>query len=490
MSITILGLGPGDPRHLTREAWALLEGAAEVYLRTARHPTVTLPGWPRALKAHSFDGLYERSQDFAEVYQAIADKVLALGRKGSVLYAVPGHPLVGEATVTLIRQRAEAEGIDVKIVPGLSFVEPCLEALGQDALAGLTVADALDLAARHHPPFPPDTPALVAQLYSAELASDVKLTLMNQYPDEHQVALIHAAGTPEARVAWMPLYEIDRTHDTAHLTTLFVPPLPRPAAFETFQDTIARLRAPDGCPWDREQTHQSLRAHLLEETYEVLEALDADDPDAMREEFGDLLLQIVLQAQIAVEAGEFSLADVIAGINEKIIRRHPHVFGEVQVSGVGEVWKNWEALKAEERTDKGQGERGLLDGVPAGLPALAQAETFARRAARVGFDWPDITGVLAKVSEELAELQAAADPDERADEMGDLLFAAVNYARWLGVDAEAALRQANSKFARRFGQVEAAAKAAGREMSAMTIEELDALWEQAKIESSKPTEKL
>ncbi|MBI3762329.1 MAG: nucleoside triphosphate pyrophosphohydrolase [Chloroflexi bacterium] len=480
MTITILGLGPGDPRHLTREAWETLTSASEIYLRTARHPTAA--GLPASLAVHSFDHLYESAKAFEAVYEAIAAEVLALGaRSEGVLYAVPGHPLVGEATVALIRERAAGAGLPVKIIPGLSFVAPCLAALGYDALSGLAIADALDLAARHHPPFPPDTPALVAQLYSTDLASEVKLTLMNQYPDEHEVALIHAAGTPDESVERLPLYEIDRSPRIAHLTALFVPALPWPSAFETFQNTIAHLRAPDGCPWDRAQTHRSLRSNLLEETYEVLAALDAEDEAAMREEFGDLLLQIVLQSQIAVEAGEFSLAEVIAGINEKIVRRHPHVFGDVKVNGVGDVLKNWEALKVEERNNKGEGERGLLEGIPPALPALAQAEAYSRRAARVGFDWPELSGVIAKVREEMAEVQAATDAESRADEMGDLLFAIANYARWLDVDPEAALRAANAKFAARFAKVESAAKAAGRDMAAMSLEELDALWEDAKV---------
>lgn len=481
MSITILGLGPGDPRYLTREAWEALSAASEVYLRTARHPTVAALARPASLTVHSFDSLYETADAFDVVYAAIVDDVLALGaRPNGVLYAVPGHPLVGEATVSLISERAAAAGIPVRIIAGLSFVEPCLAALGHDALAGLAIADALDLAARHHPPFPPDTPALVAQLYSAELASDVKLALMNQYPDEHQVALIHAAGTPEERVERLPLFEIDRCPRIAHLTTLFVPALPQPSALETFQNTIAHLRAPDGCPWDREQTHQTLRAHLLEEAYEVLGALDAGDAPAMREELGDLLLQIVLQSQIAVEAGEFSLAEVIAGINAKIVRRHPHVFGDIRVNGVCDVVRIWKTLKAEERNHRGEERGGSLDGVPPALPALAQADAYSRRAARVGFDWPDLGSVIAKVREEVGELDSAVGREAHAEEMGDLLFAIVNYARWLDIDLESALRAANAKFAGRFGKIEAAAKAAGRELAAMSLQELDTLWETSK----------
>jgi len=368
--ITIVGLGPGDPQQLTREAWDALSAAPEIYLRTARHPTVA--GLPETAARHSFDEVYETVERPEQVYEAIAERVLALGaRPEGVVYAVPGHPCVAEASVQLIRQRAAGRGLPVRIVAGLSFVEPALQALGVDALPQLQLADALELAARHHPPFHPDAPALVAQLYSPGLASDVKLTLMNQYPDEHPVKLVHAAGTGGERVEALPLYAIDRSPEISHLTSLYVPPLPRQSAFESFQETIAHLRAPEGCPWDREQTHQTLRRNLLEETYEVLHTLDVDDPAAMREEFGDLLLQIVLHAQIATEAGEYTMADVIADIQAKIIRRHPHVFGDVRVAGAADVIKNWEQLKAEERQAKPEKKpAGVLGDVPRGLPAL------------------------------------------------------------------------------------------------------------------------
>jgi tetrapyrrole methylase family protein/MazG family protein len=483
-AITIVGLGPGNPQQLTRAAWDVLTSAREVYLRTARHPTVA--GFPPGLSVHSFDELYETSDDFEQVYERIAARVLELGaRPEGVVYAVPGHPSVAEASVALIRQGAAERGLPVRLIAGLSFIEPALEALGIDALPQLQLADALELAARHHPAFHPDAPALVAQLYSAALASDVKLTLMNQYPDEHPVQLIHAVGTPEEVVEALPLYEIDRSPHLAHLTALYVPPLPRASGFESFQEIIAHLRAPEGCPWDREQTHLSLRRYLLEETYEVLHALDAEDTEALRGELGDLLLQIVLHAQIATEEGTFTMADVLAEIQAKMIRRHPHVFGEVTVAGAGEVVRNWEQIKAEERKDKPAHTNGALGETPLGLPALAQAETYQKRAAKVGFDWPDVSGVREKVAEEIAEVETAPDEAERAKEVGDLLFAVVNWARWLKVEPETALREANARFAARFQKVEVAARAQGREMSAMTLAELDALWEQAKADDSR-----
>jgi len=291
---------------------------------------------------------------------------------------------------------------------------------------------------------------------------------------------MHAIGTDQERVETLPLYELDRRDDVSHLTTLYVPPLAQNGAFETFQDTIAHLRAPDGCPWDREQTHQSLRRNLLEETYEVLDAIHAEDVNALREELGDLLLQIVLHSQIAVEDGEFSLSDVIASIDAKIKRRHPHVFGDIQVSGVGDVVANWEAIKKGERTENGNGHLSALDGVPRELPALAQAEAYGDRAARVGFDWPDVKGVLDKVAEEVREVQSATHLEERAEEFGDLLFALVNAARWMKIDPEAALRTANAKFAARFRDVEAQARAQSRDLKGMSLADLDELWESAK----------
>jgi len=478
--ITIVGLGPGNPAHLTLEAQQVLERASELYLRTNRHPIV--PSLPAHLTLHPFDFLYERAADFAEVYEGIVERVLALGqRPEGVVYAVPGHPLVGEATVQRILEKARIRGIEVRIVAGLSFVEPVLTALGLDALDGLQIVDALDLAVRHHPPLNPDLPALVGQLYGRDVASAVKLTLMNGYPAEHPVTLVRGAGTDEEWTRTLPLYELDRVDDVDHLTTLYLPPLPVVSGMESFQDTIARLRAPGGCPWDRKQTHRSLRPNLLEETYEVLTAIDRDDMPALCEELGDLLLQIALHAQIAVEEGEFSLADVVAGIDAKIKRRHPHVFGDVRVNGVADVMHNWEEIKREERAERGENEEhSMLDGVPTTLPALARAQSLQRRAARMGFDWEDVEGVWDKVAEEIAELRAATDAQARESELGDVLFAVTNLARWLGVDAESALRAACDRFTRRFAAMEKQCQERGLDLGRLSLAEWDTLWEESK----------
>ncbi len=480
MAITILGLGPGDPELLTRRAWRILSDAHEVYLRTARHPGVE--SLPKTPTYHNFDDWYERAADFETLYADIAAEVIRLGQRAEgVIYAVPGHPLVGESTVTRILAQAKSVSVVVTIVDGLSFIEPSLDALGIDGLDGIQLQDAVEVGRLHHPQLDPDIPALLAQVYSVAVASDVKLTLANQYPDEHPVLLIHGAGTPDQALEPLPLYEIDRSIRISHLTSLYVPPLPKAGSFERFQETIAHLRAPEGCPWDQKQTHQSLREYLLEETYEVLAALDADDPDALREELGDLLLQIVLHSQIAVDEGEFRLADVIEGINSKIIRRHPHVWGNVQVKDDGDVKANWEMLKQKERAEKGESDdaplKSLLDSVPKTLPALAQAYNYSTRAARVGFDWPDVESVFAKVMEEIGEVQSAPNAIERTKEIGDVLFSVVNWARKLGIDPETALRETNARWAKRFKYVEAGANC---DLKSMSLAQMDTLWKEAK----------
>jgi tetrapyrrole methylase family protein/MazG family protein len=483
MTITAIGLGPGDPGQVTRQAWDILSQASDVYLRTRIHPTVShLPSGP---EYQSFDDLYEQATDFDQVYDTIVERLVTLASEDKdVIYAVPGDPLVGEGTVSRLSGVCRVRKIDFRVVHGVSFIEPTLAVLGLDGITGIQLLDATDFVAAYHPQLNPDRGALVAQVYSQQLASEVKLTLMNQYPDGHPVTLIHAAGTSEQRSEALPLYEMDR-QPVSHLTTLYIAPFDATgstvSSFEGFQETIAHLRSPEGCPWDREQTHQSLRPHLLEEAYEVLEAIDLEDADKLREELGDLLLQVVLHSQVAVDEGEFQMADVIRYIDAKLKRRHPHVWGEVDVQGDPErVLTNWEQIKAQERIDNGQETRSLLDGIPKILPALAQAHEYDDRAARVGFDWPDEQGVIDKVREELDELLAASTPEERLHEIGDLLFVVAVWARWLKLNPEDALRAANRRFYERFSLVERRAGQMGRSLREMSLEEMDVLWNEAK----------
>ena len=248
--------------------------------------------------------------------------------------------------------------------------------------------------------------------------------------------------------------------------------------FDSLVQIIANLRGPQGCPWDKKQTHASLREHLLEESYEVLEALDEADNQKLCAELGDLLLQIVLHAQVAKEAGEFEIASVIEGINKKLIYRHPHVFGSASARDADEVLVHWEELKKKERKE----DAGMLDGVPKALPSLAYSQSVQDRVARVGFDWPSDDGVLEKLNEEVAEFKASATEKEKSDEFGDILFTLANYARRQGIDLESSLREANQKFYRRFAHMEKLCRERKLDLSKMKLDEQNKLWDEAKKE--------
>ena len=479
--ITIIGLGPGSLKHLTLGAWEKLKQTDTVYLRTSRHPCVA--ELPTTLNCISFDHIYQAREQFDQVYAEIAEHVLEVARRdGQVVYAVPGDPLVGEASVSQIVERGRAASIPIEIIPGLSFIEPCLSQLGIDALDGLQILDALSVAEQYHPPINPALPALLAQVYSRDVASNLKLTLMNQYPDEFEVQLVHAAGDADAQVETLQLYEIDRSSRIDITTSLFLPALGKLSSFEELQNIIAHLRSPEGCPWDREQTHKSLRPFLIEEAYEVLESLDADDPNALYQEMGDLLLQILLHTQIAIDAGEFYMSDVLQHLNKKMIHRHPHVWGDVPATGdFGQLSRIWQEAKAAENDGANVQRKSILDDIPDGAPALFVAQRYSARAAKVGFDWPDVTGVQAKFEEELAEILSAKTDEQRADEIGDLIFVLVNWLRWLNVDdPESLLREINAKFYRRFFHVESQAAAAGKPINEYSLDELENWWQEAK----------
>jgi tetrapyrrole methylase family protein/MazG family protein len=354
-----------------------------------------------------------------------------------------------------------------------SHIASIFDALRLTPPSKLTLLEGREFTLRHYPPTPPDVDTLIVRIDSVEMAAQVKEVLRTVYPDGHGVLVEEKRKRKEERLAGFSSGEY------SYPVSLYVPSLGEGTSFEAFAEITAHLRAPDGCPWDKEQTHQTLRKHLLEESYETLSALDANDVDSMREEFGDLLLQIVLNSQIAYEAKEFNFTEVVKHIYDKIVRRHPHVFGDLKLDGVDGVLQNWEKLKEKERGKKKDG-KGILDGVPAALPALSQAQEYQERAARVGFDWPEIEGVLEKIREEIKEIKTAENPEQVKAELGDLFFVLVNLARWRDVDAESALREANMKFKKRFAHVEKGAKEQGRNLTDMTLEEMDSFWNEAK----------
>ncbi len=503
--IVVVGLGPGDADLLTRGTVAWLESGRPIWLRTRIHPTIA--GLPGAEGWASFDDRYEAASDFQSLYERIVgdlldQAVLAHGRDGGpIIYAVPGHPTIGESTVALLRLAAPRRHVGVRIVPALGFLDALAPLLPIDLLRdNVQIVDGLELAAalEREPfgggtlPISPLRPALIGQVYNAATASAVKLALGRRYPDDHPLTVLRAGGVAGAEdVRTVPLHELDHRaaggHD--HLTSVFVPALAPERATKTaegLQAITARLRAPDGCPWDREQTHQSIRASFLEETYEALDALDAGDMDAFREELGDVLLQVYLQSQMAEEAGEFTLEDVYEAITTKLVRRHPHVFGDVAVSDSGEVLRNWDQIKETERRAKGQraarAAASALDGIPRSLPALARAALTQRRVDRLApptLHRPT-AAFLTTLDLAVAVLHNAptgADAAAWREALAAALFALVGLARGQELEPEDLLGATLTEFSARFKALEARVRAADRDWQQLTSDEVAALWD-------------
>ena len=503
--ITIVGLGPGAVGHLSLETMSIMQGCEQVILRTAVHPTVAELA-KQGVKYTSCDDLYEAGASFEEVYQNVVTRVLAAAHKGDVVYAVPGSPLVAEKTVVLLREQAKAQNLELAIKPSMSFLDLAYVALGIDPIAGLRIIDAQDFGAIADAG---QYPLMITQVYSQLVASDLKIALMENLPDEYELYFLRNMGLEDEECRPVKLFELDRQPKIDHLTSVYIPPMgedenmpcgimafgedEEEEAVENMVDTASfddvdiqplvdvmrTLREPGGCPWDREQTHASIRSNMIEEVYEYLEAVDAEDTEGMREELGDILMQIVFHARMAEEAGHFDLQDVIDEVVDKLIRRHPHVFGETKVTGSDEVLVNWEAIKKTEKTER----KHVLDGVTQGLPALLRAYKLQSKAAKVGFDWPDVKGVWDKVQEELAELQEALASGDRAaaeNELGDVLFALVNYARHQKIEPEVALNGTNNRFAKRFAHVESCVEASGKAWQDFSLAELDQFWDEAK----------
>lgn len=477
--IIILGLGPGDTSLLTRQAWTLLNSVSEVYVRTSLHPAVR--EFPVDVKIYTFDDFIKEEEEITHAFEKIVTKVLKLGQRAEgVVYAVPGHPSIDEVTSSEIIFRAKEEGIPVKLIEGVSLFGHSLSTIEQTGVLHFSIIDSLELGERYFPPFPPNIPILITHVYSKTILEKVMTTLMTLYPGDHPVQLIHGIGSNDIVLESSSLQQIDQTETISWATSLYLPPLEVYTSFEEFQELIAHLRSPDGCPWDREQTHKTLRRNLLEETYEVLHAIDMESPRMMQEELGDLLLQVTLHAQIAAENQEFTMSDILQDIHTKLVRRHPHVFGDIDLGDAQSVIAHWEQIKAVERRENEHETNGLLDGIPVAMPALAVADAYQRRAARVGFDWPEIGGVIEKIKEELDEFQVANEKTAQMEEIGDILFAVANLARWLGVDPESALRETNEKFKKRFSVIETEAQKSGKNLSDMTLVEMDDIWEQSK----------
>lgn len=478
--ITVLGLGAGDLDQLPVGIYKLLQKTENLFLRTKDHPVIQELE-AEGLTYQSYDAVYEMHDQFEEVYQEIVNSLVAESKEKSITYAVPGHPLVAEKTVQLLIELANQGKVEIDIKGGQSFLDAMFTSLKIDPIEGFQFVDATDLEQeyitfRQH--------LIICQVYDQMTASHAKLKLMEQLPDDYEVTIVTAAGSEAERIRTVPLFELDRDTSINNLTSVYVPPVKQAAdlyhQFETLRSVIATLRGPEGCPWDQKQTHESLKKYLLEEAYELLEAIDEEDDDHIIEELGDVLLQVMLHAQIGEDEGYFSIQDVIKGLVSKLIYRHPHVFSDVSVKDEEEVLKNWQELK---QAEKSEAVTTILSGIPKELSGLLKAEKLQSKAAKVGFDWKELPPVVDKIKEELAEVLVAIESKEQSkieSELGDLLFSIVNLARFIDVNPEQAILKTNMKFTKRFQFIETKLNEINKTFSDVSLEEMDEFWNEAK----------
>ena len=473
--IKIVGLGPGSNDAITAQTLGEIETATHLFIRTTRHPSAQL-----VKNATSFDDEYEKHDKFEDVYRAIADKLIAAAQQHeNILYVVPGSPLVLEHTVQLLLQ---SNAVTTTLIPAMSFLDVAWNVLQIDPVdAGVRMIDGhrfAELAAGY------TGPLLVAQCHANWVMSNIKLA-HESASGEEPVIILHHLGLVDQKIIHTTWQNLDREIEPDHLTSIFIPKLSEPIAGELAKlHNLARILR-EQCPWDEKQTHDSLVRYLIEETYEVVDAINELDPnnestdEKFIEELGDLLYQVEFHAIIAEQQGRFSIADVARSIHEKLVRRHPHVFGDVQVDDAEAVVTNWDAIKQQERG--AVSDKSVFDGVANSSPSLMYSTKLQKRAAEFGFDWPDSNGASAKITEELAELSKAIeskqDPSEIALELGDVLFSVVNLSRHLGVDAETALRSAANKFRDRFQSVVALSEQRNIDLTRCSLAQLDELWE-------------
>ena len=469
--VVVVGLGPAGVDLMLPVARSAFERVPHRFVRTRRHPAAEQLD-AAGLAFESFDALYDAADSFADLYPAIVERLVAAARThGEIVYAVPGNPGVAERTVPLLRAAAGRD-LEVEVVPGLSFLDLAWARLGRDPMAGAHVVDAQDVtvsaAGR-------SGPLLIGHATNALVLSEVKLALLDALPADTPVVVLARLGLPDEEITEVALAELDRVVTPDHLTSLFVDAGPHTIAGDVAElvALARRLRGPGGCPWDAEQSHHSLTRYLLEEAYEtveVLEQLPGDAPlgevdlDAyarVEDELGDLLFQVVFHSILATEAGVFDLGDVARGVHDKLVRRHPHVFGDVEADSASAVVANWEQIKKAERSSS-----SLVDSISPGLPSLLYAHKLYRKAASVGLEPDPERDGFDAMRAALVRLAESDGPVAAEAALGDLLAGVVVAARARGVDAESALRGWSGRFRDRFVRMEEMAAADGVELSA------------------------
>lgn len=478
--IKIVGLGPGAPEALTTGTVDILKNSANIFFRTEKHPTVDYLR-DMGIKYLTYDFAYENYETFDEVYSFIAEDLINKHKElQDIVYGVPGHPFVAEKSVSILIDYCENEKIEVEVMPAVSFIDAMMESLRLDPVDGLKIIDAFDI---KNQVLDKRIGTIVTQVFDELIASEVKLHLSEYYKDDTEIYFVRAAGVKGIEtIRKIPLYELDRQNDIDYMTSIYIPKcIDNTKDFEDLLQIMDVLRGENGCPWDKEQTHESLKKYLIEESYEVLEAIDEQDDSKVIEELGDVLLQIVFHSQIGKEEGYFNIYDVIRAICDKMIQRHPHVFGNISIENSTEVIINWDEIKKSEKGIETSTEE--MNHIAKSLPALIRAEKIQGKAKKVGFDWDAVEDAMDKILEEFYEVRDVYNGENWSrieEEMGDLLFACVNVARFLKVDPELALNKTSDKFIQRFSYIEKMARSKGMKLQEMTLEQMNILWDEAK----------
>lgn len=478
--IKIIGLGPGASDALTVGALRVLEESDNIYFRTEIHPTVDFIR-SRNIEFKTYDHFYNSGESFDEVYKNIAEDLIKVYKEtGNVVYAVPGHPLVAEKSVSNLMELCKEGNIEYEILPAVSFIDAMMDRLQIDPIEGLKVIDAFDI---NNQIMDKRIGTIITQVYNPFIASEVKLKLLECYDDETKIIYVRAAGIEGLEsIREIPLYELDMQGDIDYLTSVYIPKdLNNKKDINDLINLIEVLRGDEGCPWDREQTHESIKNSLLEEAYEVIEAIEDDNIDGLIEELGDVLLQVVFHSIIGKEDGYFNISDVIEAITSKMIYRHPHVFGDATANNSEEVLANWDELKKKEKSYETLTEE--INGIAKTLPALTKAHKVQKKVAKVGFDFESVDEAVKKIEEEINEVldvYKTNNMEKIINEVGDLLFACVNVSRLLNVDEEEALTKSTKKFIKRFGFIEDNVLKQGKDLKSVTLDEMNSLWETSK----------
>lgn len=475
-NLKIVGLGPGDLRLLTVEAYQLIESSEKLYFRTSIHPVYDY--FAKNKEINHFDDIYKICDDFEEVYEEIANRLYELLKENDVIYCVPGNPKIDDNTLFCGKLAGYK---DYELYSGISYADEALKYVDVD-LNNINTMNFFDvrksLISVHNT-------NVILNSYNVMLAEELSITLSEIYGDEYEIIVVFYTGE-KAKEYYkkVKIMELIQLKDYNHQAVIIVPESKENKIYQISDLLLImeKLRGIDGCSWDLEQTHESLRNNLLEESYEVVEAINNMDMENLEEELGDVLLQVVFHAQIANEEGYFDFDNVVNGISEKMVRRHPHVFDKKDDINTDEVSNQWENIKDKEKNVKNYTER--LRNISKVLPSLVKSYKIQKKVSKIGFDWQDIQGPINKLKEELNEFLVEFEIDNAVgtkEEIGDLLFSIVNVCRFLDIDPEEALNATNEKFIKRFSYLEQKALEDGLKLENMTLEEMDTYWESSKL---------